>query len=388
MRRGLLLAAVASLFSSIAFAHPVTIGRYTEIPYGIRPDHPHPTARGGPRRTGRVRGSAPLEQPDRLWDRSLRHRRPRGPTVSADGTLYLGSMGGLTALSPDGTELWNTRVGTVHAAPSLTPSNDIAVVTRGGLVALVTPAGVVRRSADLGAPARGSPLVLDDGSILVGTIDRRVHRLDANLRRVFTAELADGTASTISQARRGLLAVSAGRLLTLLTPRGTIQRQVSLGGRASAAAAVADDGTIWVPTVEGLLLAVEPGGRVRSRTELGSRHYDDAAPAIGHDGAVRVPTLSAGLVCVGAGGTARWTMANTAGFNAPAAIDDDNTTLVIDRGGRLLAIEADGTERWRLVLGTYSFQAPVLAADGTLYVSTERGAVQAWRVPAGGPSSP
>ncbi len=374
------LAALASLTSSVAFAHPVVIGRYAEIPYGIRPDHPHPTARGGPRRTGRIRGTAPTRRPERVWERSLRHRRPRGPTVSADGTLYLGSMGGLTALAPDGTELWNVRVGTVHAAPSLTPSSDVAVVTRGGLVALVTPTGVVRRAVDLGAPARGSPLVLADGSILVGTIDRRVHRLDANLRHVFTTDLADGTASTLSLARRGLLAVSAGRLLTLLSLGGTIQRQVSLGGRASAPATIADDGTIWVPTVEGVLLAIDPSGRVRTRTELGSRHYDEAAPAVGRDGAVRVPTLSAGLVCVGAGGTQRWAVANPAGFNAPAAIDDTDTTLVIDRGGRLLAIDAEGTERWRIVLGTYSFQAPVLAADGTLYVSTERGAVQAWRV--------
>ena len=319
-----------------------------------------------------------------MWERALRHRRPRGPTLGADGTIYLGSMGGLSALGADGTELWTARIGTVQAAPSLSPSNDIVVVTRGGLVALVTPEGVVRRSADLGAPARGSPLVLDDGSIVVGTIDRRVHRLDANLRRVFVTEVADGTAATISLARRGSLALAAGRLLTLLDPRGSLQRQVSLGGRASSAAAIGDDGTIWVPTVEGVLLAIDPSGRVRSRTELGSRHYDEAAPAIGHDGSVRVPTLTAGLVCVGPGGTQRWAAANAAGLNGPVSIDDDDTTLVVDRGGRLLAIAADGTERWRVVLGTYSFQAPVLAADGTVYVATERGPIQAWRVPRSG----
>ncbi|HJL17670.1 MAG TPA: PQQ-binding-like beta-propeller repeat protein [Sandaracinaceae bacterium LLY-WYZ-13_1] len=362
-----------------AGAHPVPIGRYAEIPYGIRPDHPHPTDRGGPRRTGRLEGTAPAQQPRRLWERSLRHRRPRGPTVAADGTLYVGTMGGLTALSPDGTERWSVRLGAVQAAPSLAPSEDVVALTRGGLVAMVTPEGVVRRSADLGAPARGSPLVLDDGSVLVSTIDRRVHRLDANLRRVFSVELGDGTASTVSRTRRGALAVAAGSLLTLLDRSGTLRRQVTLGGRATAPAAVADDGTLWVPTVEGILHAVDPGGHVRSRTELGSRHFDGAAPAIGHDGAVRVPTMSEGVICVGPGGTERWRLPNEAGYHAPAAIDAQDTTLVVDRGGRLLAIAADGTERWRVVLGTYSYQAPVLAADGTLYVTTDRGALQAWR---------
>ena len=368
-----------SLITSTARAHPVSIGRYTEIPYGIHPAHPHPTAGGGPRRTGRVAGRAPAGQPTLVWERSLAHRRPRGPAIAATGVMYIGSMGGLTSLAPDGTVRWTSSVGAVHGAPSLTPSDDVVVVTRGGRIARISPGGVVLRSADLGAPARGSPLVLDDGSVLIGTINQRVHRLDANLRRVFSTELAEGVANTITRARRGVVAVTAGRRLTLLNVRGTLLRQVALGGRASAAAAVADDGTLLVTTVDGVLLAIDPAGRVRTRTSLGSRQYDSASLAVGHDGAVRIPTLSGGLICVGPGGTQRWVVADRAGFNAAASIDDGDTTLVIDRGGRLLAIEVDGRERWRLVLGTYSFQAPVLGADGTIYVSTERGAVQAWR---------
>lgn len=378
---GVRLAALACVLLAAwpAWAHPVPIGRYAEIPYGVRRDHPYSTERGDAGRTGRVRGTAPRGAPIRRWERTLRHRRPRGPTVAADGTLYVGTMGGLTALSPDGAERWSVRLGSLDAAPSLAPSDEVVVVTRGGLVAMVSPEGVISRSANLGAPARGSPLVLDDGSVLVGTLDRRVHRLDANLRSVFVTELADGTANTVSYTRRGTLAISAGRVLTLLSPAGSLLRQISLGGRATSSAAVADDGTLWVPTVEGLLHAIDPSGRVRSTTELGSRHYDGAAPAIGHDGGVRVPTMTEGIVCIGPSGAERWRLANDAGYNAPASIDDEDTTLVMDRGGRLLAVARDGTERWRVVLGTYSFQAPVLATDGTVYVTTERGALQAWR---------
>lgn len=384
MKRAALALAVASLVSSVALAHPVRVGRYSEIPYGIRPDHPRPTGAGGPRRNGRVPGRAPVVQPVRVWNARLSHRRPKGPAIAADGTLYFGTDGGLTALAPDGTERWTARIGTVPSSPSLTPSSDVAVVTRGGLVALITPAGVMRRSTDLGAPARGSPLVLDDGSILVGTIDRRIHRLDANLRPVFVTTLADGTATTISLARRGTFAIATGRLLSLLDPRGALQRQVSLGGRATAPAAIADDGTIWVTTREGILLAIDPSGRVRSRTELGSTHYDSAAPAIGHDGAVRVPTMTAGIVCVGPTGTQRWAAAPSLGFQAPVSIDDDDTILVVERQhGSMLAIAADGTELWRVVLGAFSLEAPVLGADGTIYIATDqRGArVQAWRAP-------
>ena len=375
------LAAVtgALALAGTAAAHPVSIGRYAEIPYGIRADHPAPTERGDPRRTGRLRHRAPAEMPTRLWSVNLRHRRPRGPTLSAEGGIYLGTMGGLMSMAPDGSERWTLAIGAVHAAPSLAPSGDIVVVTRAGSVVLATPEGVLRQVRDLGAPARGSPLVLDDGSILVGTIDRRVHRLDANLRPVFEATLSDGSSGTVSRTRRGEMAIAAGRLLTILTPEGGLLHQVNLGGRATAPGAVGDDGTIWVPTVEGMLHAIESDGRVRSRTDLGSRHYDGAAPAIGHDGAVRVPTMTEGVICVGPGGTERWRQPNSAGYNAPATIDPDDTTLVVDRQGRLIALAADGTERWRVVLGSFSFSEPVVGADGTVYVTTERGALLAYR---------
>lgn len=380
--RWLVALALASAASAAlpAGAYPVRIGRYAEIPYGIRPDHPYPTARGGPRRTGRLPGVAPATQPRQLFERPLRHRFPRGPAIAADGTLYLGTADGLTALGPDGEERWSVTLGRVYEAPSLSPSDEPVVVTRGGLVAIVSREGVVRYTADLGAPARGSPLVLDDGSVLISTIDRRVHRLDANLRRVFAIEQPDGTGMTLSRTTSGAIAVPGARSLALIDPMGRLLRDVILPDRASAPAAIADDGTLWITTADGTLLAIDPSGRVRSRTALGSRHYDGAAPAIGRDGAVRVPTVTEGIVCVGPGGTERWRHASQAGFHAPATIDRDDTLIVADRFNQLLAIGADGTERWRVPIGNATQQEPVLGADGTLYLATDRG-VLAWRAP-------
>jgi outer membrane protein assembly factor BamB len=377
--RRLCVVIAIALIASIAYAHPVRIGRYAEIPYGIRPDHPYPTSGGSSHRDGRVRGRAPAHEPQRVFERVLSHRRPRGPTIAADGTLYLGTMGGVSALGPDGVERWSVRLGTVHAAPSLAPSDDLVVVTRTGLVAIVSPEGVVRASIDLGSPARGSALVLDDGSILVSTTDQRVHRLDSSLRRVGVTELSNGTATPLSLTRRGLIAVAASHLLTLLDTDGRTLRQISLSGHASSAPAMADDGTIWMTTVEGIVHAIDPTGRVRSRTDVRSRHDDGAAPVVGRDGALRLPTRSEGIVCVGPGGTDRWRLPNEAGYSAPASIDEEDTTLAIDRLGRLIAVAADGAERWRVTIGTYAYQPPVLGPDGTIYVTTDRGAIQGWR---------
>ncbi|MBX3274051.1 MAG: PQQ-binding-like beta-propeller repeat protein [Sandaracinaceae bacterium] len=379
MRRIALALALSSATASVALAHPVRVGRYAEIPYGIDPAHPHPMVAGGPARAGRLRGRAPLERPDRIWERELSQRRPRGPTIGADGTLYFATDRGLVALDADGIERWAVGQWHLPAAPSLTPAGHVVAVSREGFVIDVTPEGVVHRTASLGEPVRGAPLVLDDGSVIVGTLASRVHRLDASLRRTAVTAVPESVTAALARTRRGGFAASAGRWLVLLSPDVRSLRQISLGVRASGHPAVADDGTVWVPTADGVLFAIDGRGRVRTRTELGARHYDDAGLAIGRDGAVRVPTNGGGVICVGPGGTPRWSAATDTVFMGPAAIDEDDTTLVVDRGARLYAFGADGAERWRLLLGAYTYDAPVLGANGTLYVSTERGVVQAWR---------
>lgn len=363
-----------------ALAHPVRIGRYAEIPYGIDPAHPYPAAGGGPQRAGRVRGTFPSVAPALMWEHTFRYRLPRGPAVAADGTLYFGTRGGLTSLAPDGTERWSLNLGPVRAAPSLAPGGDVVVVTSAGLVARVSSEGEVRHQAQLDAPAHGPALVLDDGSVLVGTIDQRVLRLDSDLRRVHTVHLRSGSALALSVVARGLIAAPAGRMLVLLDGGGRIEREIPLGGHSSGPVAVADDGTLWLATAEGSLLAIERNGRIRSRTQLGTIRHDGPWMTVGRDGAVRVPTATEGIVCVGPGGAVRWRFSTGAGFG-PASIDDEDTTLAVDMAGRISAIGADGTLRWQMQLGSYSLEAPVLGPDGTLYVTTRESAVQAWRAP-------
>lgn len=380
MRRGFALAVVASwLVAAAALAHPVRIGRYAEIPHGVDPAHPYPALGGGPHRMGRIQGVVPPTAPEMIWERGLPHRHPRGPTIAADGTLYFGTREGLVARRPDGHERWVLDdLGPVNVAPSLTPSNELVAVTVGGRLALVTTDGVLRRSVELGAATHAAPLVLDDGSVVVGTADGRIHRLNSNLRPVFDVAQpgVGGLGQTASLARRGSLVLPGSNTIAILDPRGALLRRVDLEARSTSAVVVGEDGILWVSTANGILLAIEPGGRVRSRTELGGVHDDGAWLALGHDGAVRVPTRG-GLVCVGPGGTSRWTFAGT--FRTPVVIGEADTVLAIDQARVLHAVAADGTERWHVSLGgAISNNPPVMAADGTIYVLANR-RLQAWR---------
>ncbi|GEM_PF-2307234 len=64
----------------------------------------------------------------------------------------------------------------------------------------------------------------------------------------------------------------------------------------------------------------------------------------------------------------KWTFnVGANGYNVPL-VTADGTIYVGDSGGRLFAVNPDGTEKWSVNLGLALITEPVIAPDGTLYV--------------------
>ena len=380
--------AAASFHTPVARARPVPIGRYVEIPYGVSADHPYPTFGGDAQRTGRTSVAAPRTAPILRWEARLSAGRPSTPAVAADGTVYVGSSSGLAAVAPDGTVAWNMRVGSVAGTPSLTPSGDVAFGTHAGALLLVSPIGEIRSRSAVGGPVRGSPLILADGSIVVSALNQAVHRFDADGRRIFRTDLPFQTLAAPAWDDRAGILVPAGGDLYFLRVSGGVHDHVSLGATIVAGPLIAADGTIWILTQDGALHGLERQGRIRSRTELGEAVTMTSAIAIGRDGAVRV-SLQNGVVCVGPNGTVRWRVQGEGAFDAMTLGRDDVLLSIADvirqeaggrqvRTGQLVAIGPNGGVLWRVDLGTRADVAPVLGADGTVYIATTRATVQAW----------
>jgi outer membrane protein assembly factor BamB len=127
------------------------------------------------------------------------------------------------------------------------------------------------------------------------------------------------------------------------------------------------------------LTAVEPSGRIRSRTSLDVELPTPASIAVGRDGAVRVATMANTIVCVGPTGTERWRAAIRGGVVSALSIDDADALLAIEAGQEhaLIAVDARGRLMWRVALDSRARAAPVLGPDGTIYVATGAGALMA-----------
>jgi len=385
-RRVALLAALSLLLGvGAAFARPVRVGRFVEIPYGVSPRHPWPTGHGGARRSGRARTAAPLEAPTKGWESRVGVGRVFAPAVAADGSLFVGSQAGVAMVASDGAVRWSLRLGLVSGTPSITPEGHAAVGAQPGQ-AIVVGSGRIRHRATVGGGVRGSPLVLGDGSMVLAAYDQAVHRYDAEGRRLFRTPVPGNVRGMAARTRDRIVA-AAGDEVLFLTLDGTIAERGSVGAEIALGPAVADDGSVWVLTGEGVLFAVEPDGAVAVRRDLGVRPSLASNLAIAPDGTLRFASADAGLVGLGAGGTERWRYEGEGPMVGGVTVDTAGRALCVSVSGQLVLVDGDGQQLWSVPIGGRGDAAPVLA-EGAVYVPTFGGTLQAWTWEPRAPAAP
>lgn len=371
------LVGLVSIALGAAHARPVRVGRFVEIPFGVSGQHPWRTGGGGPTRMGLSEMRVPSKAPTRVWATRVGVGRVFAPAITESGTLYVGSQSGVTAVSQDGEVDWTVRLGLVSGTPSITPEGHVAVGAQPGDLVIAGGGQAVHRTR-IGGAVRGSPLVLDDGSVVVAAYDGAVHRFDAEGRTMFRTPIpavVRGAPALVA----GEIVVPSGAEVLWMNLQGEIIRRVAIDGNITLGPAGARDDAIWVLSERGTLFAIASSGRVASTTELGIRPSVASSLAIGPDGSVRFGSIDSGLICVGSSGTERWRLESEGHITGGVVVDADGTTLALTQGGRLLAVDSRGHVSWRVEANARSDSPPVIGADGTIYVSTYGGELQAWR---------
>ncbi|MEM9193356.1 MAG: PQQ-binding-like beta-propeller repeat protein [Myxococcota bacterium] len=371
--------AVGWLAAVPAESRPVRVGRYTELPYGVSTEHPYPTGAADARRTGRIDAPSPEREPTKVWEARIRAGRPSAPAIDEEGRIYVANAAGVAGVAPNGAVLFTARLGFVSATPSITPTGDLVVGTHAGTLVILSRSGEIRQQTTVGGPVRGSPLVLADGSAVVGAFDQAVHRFDADGRRLFRVAIPFQVSGSIAwTTSRGIWVAASDRLLRM-NAQGEVIATTVIGSQIVSGPAVADDGSVWVVGQDENLRQLAPSGTLRSTTALGAPVSPAGTLALARDGSVRVPTRGDALVCVGPTGTERWRLTGEGSFLGGAVLDENDNLLAVNERGILLSVNAEGQVRWRVNTGNRTDLAPVLSKDGTVYVATVRGTLQAWR---------
>jgi len=261
------------------------------------------------------------------------------PAIDENGTIYIGSWDcKLYAINPDGTEKWSfPSGGSIDSSPAIAEDGTIYFGNFGEKVYAVNPNGTEKWHYILDGDTTCDPVIGDDGTIYIGSFDTYFYALYPNgtLRwRFKTGHYIKGPASI---AEDGTIYVGSwDDYLYALYPNGTMKWQYAVAYGTETNPSIASDGTIYVGGWE-TLWAIYPNGTLRWEFYLGSdRHIHMSSPAISAEGTIYV-----------------------------------GTNIGETSGGEIIAVNPDGTERWRKrIANEWVDSSPSIAEDGTVYIGS------------------
>jgi len=252
------------------------------------------------------------------------------PVIADDGTIYVGdsnnAWGKLYSINPNGTLNWKLHTyGAIYSSPAIGSDGTIYVGDGWNNINAINPNGTFKWRYPTGNAVLSSPAISDDGTIYCGSHDAYLYAL---------------------------------------YPNGTLKWKYGLEDFIRTSPCIGDDGTIYVGSFN--IHALYPNGTVKWITDVGG----GTSPTIGRDG-----TIYAGYSTLYAinpvDGSVKWSfpVGGTMRGGTPCNSVDGTIYVGTSDGGELIAINPDGTLRWRTYIGTCEF-APIIGEDGTVYIGT------------------
>jgi len=258
------------------------------------------------------------------------------PAIDENGTIYIGTRGAgdsyFYAINPDGKMKWRHPISETYSSPAI--ANDGSIIftdTNNWNIIALYPNGTLRWSFHTNHVVYSSPAIGDDGTIYCGSHDTYLYALYPN--------------------------------------NGTLKWKYKTDGWIRVSPCIGDDGTIYVVSLDNYLHAVNPDGSFKWKTDVGA----GTSPTIGQDG-----TIYAGYTHLYAvnpsDGSVKWTfdVGGTMRGGTPCNSVDGTIYVGTSDGGQLIAINPDGTEKWRKSIGKCE-SAPAIGEDGVVYIGSYSG---------------
>ena len=252
------------------------------------------------------------------------------PAIDENGTIYIGTEGigcYFYAINPNGTIKWRYPISQTYSSPVI--ANDGSIIftdTDNWYINSIYPNGTLKWTYKTDHVVYSSPAIGEDGTVYCGCHDNYLY--------------------------------------ALYPDNGTLKWKYQTGHWVRASPSIGDDGTIYCVSLDNYLHAVNPNGTRKWATYVGA----GTSPTIGQDG-----TIYAGYSTLYAlnpiDGSLKWTfpVGGTMRGGTPCNSVDGTIYVGTSDGGELIAINPDGTLRWRTYIGTCEF-APIIGEDGTIYV--------------------
>ncbi len=260
------------------------------------------------------------------------------PAIDENGTIYIGSWDTkLYAINPNGTKKWSVGTGgSIASSPVIGEDGVIYIGHVENKIVAINPNGTIKWSYLTGDSIYSDPCIGDDGTIYIGSDDTYLYAMNPDGTLKWRFKTGEFIKAPPSIADDGTIYIgSYDDYLYALYPNGTMKWKCKIGYGTALNPSIASDGTIYVGWDR--LYAVSPNGTIKWIFNMGEdRHIDTSSPAISADGTIYFGTN------IGEVG-----------------------------GGEIIAVNPDGTEKWRKKIANYWVESsPCIAEDGTVYIGS------------------
>ncbi len=346
-------------------------------------------------RTGRESAVGPIA-PGLLWSFQTQASIDASPIVSRDGTVYLASTdGNLYALTSSGQLKWKFAAReSIFSTPTVAPDGSILFADLAGWYYSVKPDGTLRWSRTLsgGGPERraiASPAIAANGQSYIGAWNDQFYSFDSEGNLLWQVSIGgDGQISTppaLDSAGNVYLAThdssDKNRIAVFKFDAGshlvwkfTDDLGVDRNRIISAPAIDTSSGLLYIGasrSEDGCLYAINLADGSQAFKAVLPKGIV-SSPAIAADGTVYVGCLDGKLYALnGRTGELRWSYSSGAYFvlGSPS-VDGFGRIFFGDSDGVIHAVSPWGEEIWSYPAQSNISSAPIIAQDGTLYITS------------------
>lgn len=157
---------------------------------------------------------------------------------------------------------------------------------------------------------------------------------------------------------------------------GTMRWRFITGAEIHSSAAISENGTVYITSLDGNLYALDGRGNRIWSYDSGSRIW--TSPAISSSGAIHFVDEEGTLHAIGVDGRSLWKFRSREEvYHSSASIDKNDNIYFGTAGGTLYCIRGDGVPKWAYKAGGHIDASPSVSSDLTVYFGSGDGKVHA-----------
>ena len=316
-----------------------------------------------------------------IWKFSSGDWIDEGPTIDGEGIVYFSGGRYLYALYPNGTLKWKYKLGGIilGSSPAIAEDGTIYIGSWYPYLYAINPNGTLKWLVSSGGSIFSSPAIAEDGTIYFGTMSEgnSIVAVNPNGTKKWSYKTGDSITSDPAIGDDGTIYIGAqDSYLYAMWPNGTLRWRFKTGKLIMGPPSITDDGTIYTGSWDDYLYAIYPNnGTMKWKCYIS---YGTATnPSIANDGTIYCG--SDDLYAINPNGTYKWTFYLDSNENiegSSPAISADGTIYIGTEigdaaGGRIIAVNSNGTEKWNKRIANYAVDSsPAIAEDGTVYIGS------------------